>query len=99
MCGWHVCPHFENMQVHFPPAGSGALVLCIYNAPGYLVFYSKDGQECSTLLYMSLLLATWWFSTSLMLATVGAILYPRSPSPRGIHFGLFFGGDTLSYQW
>lgn len=54
MCGWHVCPHFENMQVHFPPAGSGALVLCIYKAPGYLVFYSKNGQGHSTLLYFLL---------------------------------------------
>lgn len=44
----------------------------------------------------SLLLATWWSSTSLRLATVGAVLYPRSPSPRGIQrFGFFFGGDTV----
>lgn len=48
------------------PAELRALVLCLHNAPAYLVLYSKDGQGCNTLLCVSLL-ATKCSSTYLTL--------------------------------
>lgn len=57
--GLHVC-------MGWAPAELRALVLCLHNAPAYLVLYSKDGQGCNTLLCVSLL-ATQCSSTYLTL--------------------------------
>lgn len=60
------CPHLKRAEnllglssIHAhspsPPAELGALVLCLHNAPGHLLFYSKDSEGCNALFHVSLL--------------------------------------------
>lgn len=101
------CPHLKRAEnllglssIHAhspsPPAELGALVPCLHNAPGHLLFYSKDSGGCNALFHVSLL-DTQRSSTHPKLATFSVLCLSFPISEVCTFFGCVSGEDVVSY--